>query len=221
VGLLIRSLVRTTFFPVSLHFANVPCTLPSLPAAPPSPSRSTCLHVGPQLDHPPLRWYAVLFSSLSTHIYSQLVVISPLEKTLPARMTMDLDECLLDNDRLRHGLRLANALPDADGLAAQIHTRLPDLLFKFDMLQTNLLTHDRIDAPATARCCARSYLDCGLCCAVIPTFQTHKCCVGRVGNLAKYRLISVISTRYTLASSRASISRLSTLSTSIRLWQSF
>jgi hypothetical protein len=128
-------------------------------------------------------------------------------------MTMDLDECLLDNDRLRHGLRLANTLPDADGLAAQIHTRLPDLLFKFDMLQTNLLTHDRIDAPATARCCARSYLDCGLCCAVIPTFQTHKCCVGRVGNLAKYRLISVISTRYTLASSRASISRLSRGST--------
>ncbi|KAJ7801376.1 hypothetical protein B0H14DRAFT_2615349 [Mycena olivaceomarginata] len=40
------------------------------------------------------------------------------------------DESLLDNDRLRHGLRLVNALPDADGLAAQIRMRLPDLPFK-------------------------------------------------------------------------------------------
>ncbi|KAJ7870341.1 Mis12-Mtw1 protein family-domain-containing protein [Mycena olivaceomarginata] len=52
------------------------------------------------------------------------------------------------NERLRHGLRLANAPPDADpgGLAAQIRTRLPDLQFKFDMLHMNL---------HAARTCAR------------------------------------------------------------------
>ncbi|KAJ7691520.1 hypothetical protein B0H14DRAFT_3906206 [Mycena olivaceomarginata] len=64
------------------------------------------------------------------------------------------DERLLDNDRLRHRLRLANTLPDADGLAAQIRTRLPDLPFKFNMLQTNL---------HAARMCARfGLLDAGL-----------------------------------------------------------
>ncbi|KAJ7691058.1 hypothetical protein B0H14DRAFT_3664936 [Mycena olivaceomarginata] len=47
---------------------------------------------------------------------------------------------------LQHGLRLADSLPDADGLAAQIRTRLPDLPPKFDMLQTNL---------HAARTCAR------------------------------------------------------------------
>ncbi|KAK7064856.1 Mis12-Mtw1 protein family-domain-containing protein [Favolaschia claudopus] len=56
------------------------------------------------------------------------------------------DERLLDNERLRYGLRLSNAPPDADGLEAQIRARVPDLQFKLDMLHTNL---------HAARTCAR------------------------------------------------------------------
>ncbi|KAJ7356580.1 Mis12-Mtw1 protein family-domain-containing protein, partial [Mycena albidolilacea] len=77
-----------------------------------------------------------------------------IEERRHAQRNAPPDERLLDNDRLRHGLRLANAPPDADGLAAQIRTRLPDLPFKFDMLHTNL---------HAARTCARfGLLDAGL-----------------------------------------------------------
>ncbi|KAK6996197.1 Mis12-Mtw1 protein family-domain-containing protein [Favolaschia claudopus] len=56
------------------------------------------------------------------------------------------DEQLLDNERLRYGLRLSNAPSDANGLEAGIRSRLSDLPFKLDMLHTNL---------HAARTCAR------------------------------------------------------------------
>ncbi|KAK7012372.1 Mis12-Mtw1 protein family-domain-containing protein [Favolaschia claudopus] len=56
------------------------------------------------------------------------------------------DERLLDNERLRYGLRLSNGPSGANGLEAEIQSRLPDLPFKLDMLHANL---------HTARTCAR------------------------------------------------------------------
>ncbi|KAK7027057.1 Mis12-Mtw1 protein family-domain-containing protein [Favolaschia claudopus] len=56
------------------------------------------------------------------------------------------DERLLDNERFRYGLRLSNGPSDANGLEAEIQSRLPDLPFKLDMLHTNL---------HTAQTCAR------------------------------------------------------------------
>jgi hypothetical protein len=44
-------------------------------------------YVGPQLDHPPRCYF---FLHRAPMFISLLVVISPSERTLPARMTMDL-----------------------------------------------------------------------------------------------------------------------------------
>ncbi|KAJ7725609.1 hypothetical protein B0H14DRAFT_3519252 [Mycena olivaceomarginata] len=92
-----------------------------VPVAPRRTTNFTHLHIPPLVDFDPRT------------VWNRLT-----EANVP------VDEHLLENPRLRHGLRLTTAPPSA--AAERVRVRLPDLQFKLDMLHANL---------NAARTCAR------------------------------------------------------------------